>query len=131
MYALRAVGIGAALGRWERGELPGSLRPCFALVEPWLQAGKYVGTVLSGLPKHNGWTPAEQAGDATPDRMQRLFNRAVWFSYSTSMSTLGIPVVPGPASKMLTQRRPTSATLGGWIRHRLMLLVRSTRSWYC
>ncbi|HEY3652751.1 MAG TPA: IS701 family transposase, partial [Streptosporangiaceae bacterium] len=29
-------------------------------------------------PKRNGWTIAEHAGDRTPDRTQRLLNRAVW-----------------------------------------------------
>jgi hypothetical protein len=61
-----------------RGELVGLLRPCFARVEPWLQAGRYVAAVASDLPKRNGWTLAERAGDRTPDRMQRLLNRAVW-----------------------------------------------------
>jgi hypothetical protein len=28
--------------------------------------------------RKNGWTIAEHAGDATPDRTQRLLNRAVW-----------------------------------------------------
>jgi len=37
----------------------------FARVEPWLQAGKYVAAVSSGLAKRNGWTIAEQAGDRT------------------------------------------------------------------
>jgi hypothetical protein len=46
-------------------------------VEPWLQAGKYVAAVVSDVPKRNGWTLAERAGDRTPDRMQRLLNRAV------------------------------------------------------
>jgi hypothetical protein len=39
--------------------------------EPWLQAGKYVGALVSGLPKRNGWTIAEHAGDRAPDRTQR------------------------------------------------------------
>jgi hypothetical protein len=30
------------------------------------------------LGKRNGWTIAEQAGDATPDRTQRLLNHASW-----------------------------------------------------
>jgi len=47
-------------------------------VEPWLQARKYVSAVASGLPKRNGWTIAEQAGDHTPDKTQRLLNRACW-----------------------------------------------------
>jgi len=51
-------------------------------VEPWLQAGKYVGAVSSGLPRRNGWTIAEQAGDRTPDRTQRLLNRAAWDTFA-------------------------------------------------
>jgi SRSO17 transposase len=65
-----------------RGELLGLLRPCFARVEPWLQAGKYVAAAMSDLPKRNGWTLAERAGDRTPDRMQRLLNRAVWDAFA-------------------------------------------------
>jgi SRSO17 transposase len=65
-----------------RGELLGRLRPCFARVEPWLQAGKYVAAVMSDLPKRNGWTLAERAGDRTPDRMQRLLNRAAWDTFT-------------------------------------------------
>ncbi len=41
-------------------------------MEPWLQAGKYVAAVAGGLAKRNGWTIAEQAGDCTPQRTQRL-----------------------------------------------------------
>jgi hypothetical protein len=44
---------------------------------PWLQAGKYA-ALMSDLPRRNGWTLAERAGDRTPDRMQRLLSRAVW-----------------------------------------------------
>ena len=40
-------------------------------------AGKYVAAVMSDVPKRNGWTLAERAWDRTPDRMQRLLNRAV------------------------------------------------------
>ena len=49
---------------------------------PWLQAGKYVGALVSGLPKPNGWTIAEHAGDRTPDRTQRLLNRAAWDTFA-------------------------------------------------
>jgi hypothetical protein len=52
------------------------MRPSFVRVEPWLQAGKYVGAVMSGLPKRNGWSIAQHAGDRTPDRTQRLLNHA-------------------------------------------------------
>jgi SRSO17 transposase len=58
------------------------LRPCFARVEPWLQARKYVAAVMSDLPKRNGWTLAERAGDNTPDRMQRLLSRAAWDTFA-------------------------------------------------
>jgi SRSO17 transposase len=44
----------------------------------WQQAGKYVSALVSELPKRNGWTIAEHAGDRTPDRTQRLLNRAAW-----------------------------------------------------
>ncbi|MFV2088972.1 hypothetical protein [Micromonospora sp. LOL_021] len=44
----------------------------------WLHAGRYVSALVSRMPKRNGWTIAEHVGDATPDRTQRLLNRAVW-----------------------------------------------------
>ena len=50
--------------------------------EPWLQAGKYVGALVSGLPKRNGWTIAQQVGDRAPLRTQRLLNRACWDTFA-------------------------------------------------
>jgi SRSO17 transposase len=76
--AAAAARIGAALGRRKRAELLELLRPCFARVEPWLQAGKYAAALTSDLPRGNGWTLAERAGDRAPDRMQRLLSRAAW-----------------------------------------------------
>ena len=76
--AAAAARIGAGLGRRKRAELLELLRPCFARVEAWLQAGKYTAALMSDLPRRNGWTLAERAGDRTPDRMQRLLSRAVW-----------------------------------------------------
>jgi len=76
--AAAAARLAAELGRRKRGELLGLLRPVFSRVEPWLQAGKYVGAVMSDMPARNGWTIARHAGDVTPDRTQRLLNRAVW-----------------------------------------------------
>jgi SRSO17 transposase len=58
--------------------LHGRLAPCFARREPFAQAGKYVAGLMSDLPRKNGWTLAEHAGDVAPDRMQRLLNHAVW-----------------------------------------------------
>jgi SRSO17 transposase len=54
------------------------LRSCFRRVEPFVQARKYMRAVMSELPKRNGWTVAEHVGDRTPNRTQRLLNRAVW-----------------------------------------------------
>jgi SRSO17 transposase len=56
----------------------GRLRPCFARTKTWQQAGKYVSALVSEMPKRNGWTIAQHAGDRTPDRTQRLLNRASW-----------------------------------------------------
>ncbi|HEY5356316.1 MAG TPA: IS701 family transposase [Streptosporangiaceae bacterium] len=57
------------------------MRPSFGRAEPWLQAGKYLGAVMSGLPKRNGWSIARHVGDRTPDRTQRLLNRAAWDTF--------------------------------------------------
>jgi SRSO17 transposase len=76
--AAAAARISAGLGRRKRAELLELLRPCFARVEPWLQAGRYAAALMGDLPRRNGWTLAERAGDRTPDRMQRLLSRAVW-----------------------------------------------------
>ncbi len=50
--------------------------------EPWLQAGKYAAAVMCDLRRRNGWTIAERSGDRTPDRTQRLLNRAVWDTFA-------------------------------------------------
>jgi SRSO17 transposase len=59
-------------------ELMGCLAPCFARVEPRRQARKYVIGLMGDLPHKNCWALAEQAGDQTPDKMQRLLERAAW-----------------------------------------------------
>ena len=51
-------------------------------VEPWLQAGKYAAALMSQIPKRNGWTIAEHAGDRAPDKTQRLLNRACWDTFA-------------------------------------------------
>src|SRR5215472_14139218 len=80
--AAAAARIGAALGRRKRAELLGLLRPCFARTEAWLQAGKYAAALMSDLRRRNGWTIAERSGDRTPDRTQRLLNRAAWDTFA-------------------------------------------------
>jgi SRSO17 transposase len=61
-----------------RAELLGRLRSCFARTQTWQHAGRYLSALVSQMPKRNGWTIGEHAGDRTPDRTQRLLNRAVW-----------------------------------------------------
>ena len=51
-------------------------------MEPWLQAGKYLGAVMSELPERNGWSVARLVGDRTPDKTQRLLNRACWDTFA-------------------------------------------------
>jgi SRSO17 transposase len=50
----------------------------FPRVEPRLQARAYVRGLLAPLAEKNSWTLAEAAGNKTPDKMQRLLNRAAW-----------------------------------------------------
>jgi SRSO17 transposase len=68
----------AELAKRNHAELLGRLAGVYVRHEPAGQAGKYIDGLFSDLPRKNGWTLAEQAGDATPDRMQRLLNHAVW-----------------------------------------------------
>jgi DDE superfamily endonuclease len=74
------------MGRGGDREAQGScwrfLRPCFARPEPWLQAGKYVVALAGDLPRRNGWTIAQRAGDRAPLRTQRLLNRAAWDTFA-------------------------------------------------
>lgn len=59
-------------------ELHERIRPCFARVQPFEQAQKYLSGLISDLPRKNGWTLAEHAGDLSPNKTQRLLNHAVW-----------------------------------------------------
>lgn len=50
----------------------------FGRVEPRRQARAYLVGLLAPVERKNSWQLAEAAGDATPDKMQRLLNRARW-----------------------------------------------------
>jgi len=76
--AAASTGEEAGLACANLAELRGCLAPCFARVEPRRQARKYVTGLISDLPRKNCWALAEQAGDQTPDKMQRLLERAAW-----------------------------------------------------
>lgn len=54
------------------------IRGSFARIQPWLTAACYVRAVLCDLPRRNGWTIAEWIGHRSPDKVQRLLNRARW-----------------------------------------------------
>jgi SRSO17 transposase len=74
-----ALMVGAAeLAAERREELLGRIGQVFVRREPRLQARKYVTGLMSDLPRKNGWTLAEAAGDRSPDKMQRLLNHASW-----------------------------------------------------
>ena len=57
---------------WEK------VAPRFGRVEVRHRAGGFLRGLLSAAERKNGWQLAEQAGDATPDGMQRLLNHARW-----------------------------------------------------
>ena len=50
----------------------------FGRAEPRRQARVYLTGLLAPVERKNGWQLAEAAGDTTPDRMQRLLNKARW-----------------------------------------------------
>ena len=52
--------------------------PRFARSEPWENAVDYLRGLLSGAERKNSWTLSEQAGQAGPDRMQRLLSTTDW-----------------------------------------------------
>ena len=52
--------------------------PRFGRVEVRRRASGFLRGLLSGAERKNGWQLAEQAGDRTPDGMQRLLNHARW-----------------------------------------------------
>jgi SRSO17 transposase len=50
----------------------------FTRSEPRARARDYMSGLVAGLERKNGWTLAEQAGEVSPDGMQRLLRRADW-----------------------------------------------------
>jgi len=90
----------------------GLIRSCFSRPQTWLQAGKYVNALVSDLPSRNGWTIAEQAGDRSPARMQRLLNRASW-DEAAVMSAVRRYAVAGldAAARRSRRRRMTVGAL--------------------
>lgn len=67
---------------WRWGQelecLHARIAPRFVRPEPRRRALAYLQGIVSSVERKNGWQLAEHAGEARPDGMQRLLNRAVW-----------------------------------------------------
>jgi SRSO17 transposase len=68
------------LARWRAGfdEMFALIAGRFAQVQSRQRARLYLLGLLSGAERKNSWTIAEQAGDLSPDGMQRLLNFYAW-----------------------------------------------------
>jgi SRSO17 transposase len=68
------------LSRWKAGfdDMFALVAGRFAQVESRRRARSYVLGLLSGAERKNSWTIAEQAGELSPDGMQRLLNHYRW-----------------------------------------------------
>jgi SRSO17 transposase len=88
------------LARWQAGfdGLFGLVAGRFAQVQSRRRARLYLLGLLSGVERKNSWTIAEQAGELSPDGMQRLLNFYRWDADAVRddlrgyvLSTLGDP----------------------------------------
>jgi len=89
--------VGAWLARERRNELAGLLAAHFTRREPVQQAGKYIDGLMSDLPDKNCWSLAQHAGDASPGKMQRLLERAVWDQAAAMRTVRDFAVAAWPA----------------------------------
>ena len=71
---------GLEVARWARGiaGVHGCIAGRFHRSEPRRRVLDYLKGLLSLVERKNGWQLAEQAGDATPDGVQRLLSTYVW-----------------------------------------------------
>lgn len=70
----------AEVAAWAAGleEVHARIAPRFARSEPRERVLAYVRGLLAPVERKNSWTLAEEAGEATPDGMQRLLGAAYW-----------------------------------------------------
>ena len=70
----------AEVGRWAEGieRVHECIAPRFRRPEPRRRALEYLRGLLSPVERKNGWQLAEQAGNATPDGVQRLLYNYRW-----------------------------------------------------
>ena len=62
----------------ELDEVHACIAPHFARAEPRHRALEYLRGLLSAVDRKNSWQLAEEAGEGTPDGMQRLLSTARW-----------------------------------------------------
>jgi len=74
----------AAVGEWgaDLEAVHERIAGRFGRAEPRRRVLAYVRGLLSPVERKNGWQLAEQAGERTPDGMQRLLNGAGWDAYA-------------------------------------------------
>lgn len=65
---------------WRDGldDVHARIAPRFARPEARARAGRYLAGLLGPVERRNGWQLAEQAGERTPDGVQRLLRTARW-----------------------------------------------------
>lgn len=70
----------ADVEEWAEGleQLHARIAPRFARSEQRTRALAYLKGLLSPVKRKNGWQLAEQAGEKSPDGVQRLLNNALW-----------------------------------------------------
>ena len=70
----------AGVQEWAEGleEIRELIGPRFTRSEPRGKAVDYLRGLLLGAERKNSWTLSEQAGQAVPDRMQRLLSSTDW-----------------------------------------------------
>src|SRR6266536_2627384 len=95
-----AVGARVTVGDWvEQFEVGFAyIAGRFGRVEPRRQARAFLLGLLSDVDTRSCWQLAEQAGDRTPHRMQRLLGRAVWDADAWSGPCWTGPPAAGAAS---------------------------------
>src|SRR4051795_7271088 len=78
--AVDAAAVLEEVAAWGRGlgALHARIAPRFGRAEPRRRALAYLRGLTSPVERKNGWQLAEQAGERTPDGMQRLLATADW-----------------------------------------------------
>ena len=100
----------AEVARWAEGieQVHSCIAGRFRRPEPRRRVLDYLRGLVSSVERKNGWQLAEQAGDATPDGVQRLLynyrwdadlvSRVNYICRLASISFAGSPPWPGPVA---------------------------------